>query len=129
MADFVEWTVAAETGLGWKPGDFEEIYKSNRSKVSEVAFEANPVAVAIKDLMSLRTEGVPWEGTPTELLNVLSPRVSEAVRRSRSWPTTPAVLGNKIERAKPLLRELGILVERHKATDRVITIIQTGATF
>lgn len=127
MADFVEWTVAAETGLGWDPGEFEEVYNSNRSKVSEAAFEANPVAVAIKDLMAQRTEGVPWEGTPTELLNVLSPRVSEAVRRSRSWPTTPAVLGNKIERAKPLLREIGILVERHKATDRVITIVQIGA--
>jgi hypothetical protein len=126
MADFVEWTVAAESGLGWDVGEFEEVYYSNRSKVSEAAFEANPVAVAIRDFMASRMGVGAWEGTPTELLNALSPCVSDATRRSRSWPTMPSVLGNRIERAKPLLREIGILVERHKATDRVITIVQTN---
>lgn len=121
MADFVEWTVAAEAGLGWEPGAFQAVYSSNRAKVVEAAFEANPVAVAIKEYMIFRC-GASWEGTPTELLGALGGFVSDAVKRSRSWPTTPAVLGNRIERAKPLLRDAGIIVDRHKATDRVITI-------
>ena len=91
------------------------------SQVSEVAFNAGgPVVEAITDLMAVRA--IRWEGTPTELLTILSFRVPEAVRRSRAWPPTPAVLGSRIARAKPLLHALGILVERHKATDRSITL-------
>ena len=50
MADFVKWVTAAESGLGWEPGAFLAAYRENRRDVSEAAFEADVVAVAIDNL-------------------------------------------------------------------------------
>ena len=82
MADFAKWITAAEPGLGWEPGAFLKVYRENRRDVIESSFEADPVAVAIRDWMTAEhPEG--WTGTATELLSALNGRVSEGVRRSR----------------------------------------------
>src|SRR6185437_3762376 len=75
MADFVKWITAAQSGLGWEPGEFVTAYNKNRRDVSETTFEADSVAVAIRSFVTTeRPTG--WEGTPTELLSELNNRVS-----------------------------------------------------
>jgi putative DNA primase/helicase len=122
MADFAKWITAAESGLGWEPGAFLKVYGENRRDVIESSFEADPVAVAIRDwIIAEHPEG--WTGTATELLSALNGRVSEGVRRSRIWPDTAQRLGNRIDRVAPLLRSKGFVVERRHSGQRLITIV------
>jgi putative DNA primase/helicase len=126
MADFVKWITAAESGLGWEPGEFIEAYDRNRRDVSETTFEADSVAVAIRNFVA-KDHPLGWEGTPTELLGELNIRVAEGVRKARSWPMTAQALGNRIDRIAPLLRTKGFVVERMRSTVRTIKIIPPPA--
>ena len=127
MADFCKWITAAEPGLGWEPGDFMAAYNRNRRDLSESVFEADSVAVAVRAfvLEEYPTDG--WEGTPTELLGRLNNRVSEGIRKARSWPMTAQALGNRIDRIAPLLRAKGFVVERMRSTVRTVRIIPPSA--
>ena len=127
MADFVKWITAAEPGLGWEPGTFIEAYTENRRDVSEAAFEADAVAVAIWKLITTTTDNTNndtgFEGTATLLLEVINGLVSEGTRKSKYWPQNAAQLGNRVARAAPLLKAKGCTVERRHSGARVITII------
>jgi putative DNA primase/helicase len=120
MADFAKWIVAAEPGLGLGSGQFLAAYRENRRDVIESSFEADSVAVAIKDyILADCPEG--WTGTATELLAVLNARTSEGVRKSKLWPLSAQGLGNRIDRVAPLLRNKGFVVERwHSGQRRII---------
>jgi len=123
LADFTKFMKAAEPGLGWEPGTFERAYRENRRDVTESSFEADLVAVAIRDFMQMRgPDG--FEGTATQLLSALNGVgvVSEGIKNSRSWPTTPQGLGQRFERAAPLLRGKGFVVGRKHSGERTITI-------
>ena len=122
MADFVKWTTAAESGLGWEVGEFLAAYNENRLDVSETVFEADSVAVAIRNFVT-HDHPLGWEGTPTELLGELNNWVAEGIRKARSWPLTAQGLGNRIDRIAPLLRTKGFTVERMRSTVRTIKII------
>ena len=127
MADFAKLITAAEPGLGWEPGAFLKVYRENRRDVIESSFEADPVAVAIKDYVSVEhPEG--WAGTATELLSALNGGVSEGMRKSRIWPDTAQRLGNRIDRVAPLLRSKGFVVERRHSGQRLITIAPPKAS-
>jgi putative DNA primase/helicase len=122
MADFAKWITAAESGLGWEPGAFLDAYDENRRNVSETAFEADSVAVAITNfIVTEKSEG--WEGTPTELLSELNNRTADGIRKARSWPLTPQALGNRVDRIAPLLRGKGFTIERRHSTRRTIIIV------
>ena len=122
MADFAKWITAAEPGLGWERGAFLTAYEGNRRDVVEVAFEADPVAVAIWKLITTdRPEG--FQGTPTELLAAIYNIVSEPTRKSKYWPQTAAQLGNRVARATPLLKARGCTIERRHSGSRTIIII------
>jgi len=123
MADFEKWMTAAEPGLGWEPGGFRTIYHENRRDISESSFEADPVAVAIRDFVIQQHLNEGWNGTPTELLAALNERASESMRRSKIWPATAQALGNRFDRIKPLLRSKGFSVERKHSGQRTIIIV------
>ena len=121
MADFVKWITAAEPGLGWDDGAFLIAYRDNRRSVSDLAFDADSVAGAIRDLMATRyPDG--WEGTATQLLTEINELTADSIRKVRSWPLTAQALGNRIERVAPLLRTQGFVVERRHSTFRRISI-------
>jgi hypothetical protein len=88
MADFALWATACETAL-WPLGTFMAAYGSNRAEAVETVIEADPVASAVRGLMGGPTE---WTGTAATLLDALGQEVSDAVRRERTWPTSPRVL-------------------------------------
>ena len=123
MADFCKWVTAAEAGLGWEPGAFYEAYTHNRKDVSDSAFEADSVAICIRDFVLKEHPIDGWEGTASELLALLNTRASEGVRKARSWPLTAQGLGNRVDRIAPLLRGKGFLVERRRSIARTIVIV------
>ena len=129
MADFVKWVVAAAPGLGWEPDDFVAAYAENRRDVSEAAFEADAIAVAIWKLITSNDGPQGFEGTPTELLAAIDTRASEAARRSKYWPQNPTQLGNRVTRAAPLLKAKGCTVERRHSGARTIVITAPGINF
>ncbi len=113
MADFALWIEAASPGLGWQLGEFAAIYEANRVTSATAAFEASSLAQVLYDFVeSMTVEG--WEGTATELLEVLSTRATESVRRSRHWPDTPAALGAKLLRLAPVLQAVGVEIEKSR---------------
>lgn len=71
MADFALWGTACEKGL-WYPGTFEAAYCSNRNEAIESVIEADPVAMAVRTFMDVRTE---WTGTASDLLGALAGNV------------------------------------------------------
>lgn len=89
MADFAEWMVAAEEGLGWEAGHFMARYAGAISENQERALEGDPVSEAVLLFMAERRE---WSGTPTELHEALTRRMSDATARSKAWPTAPTPL-------------------------------------
>jgi putative DNA primase/helicase len=124
MADFVKWIAAAAPGLGWDdPAEFLNVYAENRRDVTDATFEADPVAVAIREFILLAHPRDGWNGTATELLAALSERVSDGVRRSKIWPMSAQALGNRIDRIAPLLRGKGFMIERRHSGVRTITIM------
>jgi len=126
MADFTKWVTAAEAGLGWEPGSFVMAYERNRTNVSDSAFEADFIAVAVRDLV-LADHPQGWSATPTEWHTALNARASESVRKLRTWPAHAQAFGNRIDRATPLLKRKGFFVERQHSERRLITIVPPGA--
>lgn len=127
MADFAKWVTAAESGLGWEPETFLPLYETNMRAVEAGAFEADMVAVAIRDAITWRKYPNGFRDTPAGLLAILSAGVADSVKRSRGWPVKPQQMGNAFDRAAPLLRSRGFVVERHKSEQRMIVIIPPTA--
>ena len=74
MADFEQWITACEGAL-WKPDTFKAAYAANRKKTIYAAIDDDPVATAIRELV---TDKQPeWSGTTKELLVELTALVGE----------------------------------------------------
>jgi hypothetical protein len=110
MADFAKWASACETSL-WPAGTFWAAYTGNRDHAVNDVLEADPVAAGIRALMA---EKALWEGTASELLDVLANVVGEAVTKGRDWPKTPKALSGRLRRAATFLRKVGIDVEERR---------------
>ena len=124
MADFARFATACEPGLGFETGSFMAAYAANLADTTETTFEADPVAVAIRDMIrTAHPSG--WHGTPSELFAALNLRVEEGIKRLRLWPQSPASLGNRIDRIAPVLRAQGFIVERKHSGVRTISIAPT----
>ncbi len=109
MADFALWVTGAEAGLGWDAGSFMKAYGANRATVVEITVEADSVASAV--VKFTERAALPWEGSAGELLAELDLEVTDKVRVSRYWPGTPVQLANRLRRAAPVLRQIGIEIE------------------
>ena len=108
MADFAEWAVAAEPGLGLPKGRFMEAYTRNREEANELTIESSPVGSELLAFMDGREL---WEGTATELLGKLDARVGEALRRERAWPKSGRGLSGHLRRLAPSLRRVGLALD------------------
>ncbi len=121
MADFAYWATACESAI-WPEGTFWHAYNQNRAEAIDVVIEADPVGSAIRVLMIKRGN---WSGTASELLDVLSEEVGEAIQKTKTWPSTPRSLSSKVTRVATFLRKVGINIEHHRkgsAGSRIITI-------
>jgi hypothetical protein len=105
MADFARVLLAVDQVMGT---DGYATYADQASKTAEQVAEGDSVTIAIRETMS-----VPWEGTASELLKLLSPD-----KPPRDWPVTPQGMGGRLVRAAPSLRSLGWLVEQEQRTNK-----------
>jgi hypothetical protein len=125
MADFALWATACETAL-WPQGTFWSAYCGNRDDAVEGVIDADPIAAAVRAVMTTRME---WTGTASELLGALAEMVSERVAKSKTWPDSPRALAGRLRRAATFLRKIGIDIgfEREgRARTRMIRITTTG---
>ena len=122
MADFALWATACETAL-WPAGTFWSAYCRNRDEAVEGVIEANPVAAALRTLMSMRPE---WRGTASELLVALGQITDEPIAEFKEWPRSPRSLSGKLRRVAPFLRKIGVEIKfgdrEGRARNRIIRI-------
>ena len=121
MADFAFWATACETAL-WSTGTFWAAYCGNRDAAIEGVIEADPIAAAVRSLVTARTE---WTGTASELLGDLAEQAGERVAKAKAWPDSPRALAGRLRRAATFLRKIGIAVDfarEGRARTRVIRI-------
>ena len=111
MADFATWVVACEPALPWPDGAFLAAYDDARGHVIQAGIEADLVAGAVLEFIS---EVGTWEGTSGELLDALNGRRAIGSRPPKDWPETPRSMSGKLDRAAPLLRGVGVEVEKLK---------------
>jgi hypothetical protein len=127
MADFALWATACETAL-WPSGTFRSAYCDNRDDAVESVIDADPIAAALRALMTTQET---WSGTATQLLAALRQRAEEEVVKSRDWPSSPRVLSGRVRRAATFLRKIGIEVGHEltgRSRTRTITITATRLT-
>lgn len=126
MADFALWASACETAL-WPEGTFWAAYCGNRDEAVEGVIDADPVAAAVRAVMTERTE---WTGTASDLLGALGEAAGERIAKSKTWPDSPRALSGRLRRAATFLRKIGIEIgfEREgRVRTRVIRITAAGA--
>ena len=124
MADFALWATACETAL-WPPGAFWSAYCCNREEAVEDVIDADPIAAAVRALMTARTE---WTGTATELLGALAAMAGERMAKSKAWPESSRALGGRLRRAATFLRKIGVEIgfdREGRARTRTIRITTT----
>ncbi len=105
MADFAEWSAAAENGLHLPVNSFLNAYTRNRDSVNETALEGLPLADTIKTLCDKTDE---FEGTMKEFLAELNRLADDETKKNREYPKSERGLRSKLERINPNLRAIGI---------------------
>ncbi len=123
MADFALWVSAAEPDLGWPEGAFLDAYEHNRTVGVEQSIESDPIAAVIIEI----TEGKDHACTTVELLDRLTKKAPDEIRSSRWWPRAPNVLGRRLRRLAPALREIGIEVSWSRSDGRRIVAVKRPA--
>lgn len=111
MADFAEWVIACEQGLGLEPGQFLKAYAANQLAANGLAIEASPLAQAI---LSLIKDCHDWTGTTGGLKKILDGRLEanqENPKKKHGWPQNPRKLGAMLKEIAPNLRRNGLDIE------------------
>lgn len=124
MADFAAWAAAAEPSFGVKGVSFAQAYKGNLESANDLVLDSSQVAQAVKSLVA---DGS-FRGSATELLAALNHKVSDEMRREKSWPKDGRGLSNRLRRLAPNLRQVGLCIKfdlpygRGKDKKRVIEL-------
>jgi hypothetical protein len=122
MADFALWAEAC-TRAYWPEGTFTRAYRENIAAAIELVIESSAVGDAVRRFMATRQT---WQGTASELLELLTRMIPEPLARERSWPKNARALSGKLRRAASPLRKVGIdVVFVREGHDRERTIIIT----
>jgi len=111
MADFAKWSIACETAF-WPEGTYERVSKDNHSRSRQMVLDNDVVAVALVNMLEQNNGS--WSGSPTQLLSALEFAMSGETPRLQTWPKGPPRLTNRLNRLKPILREIGITIERDR---------------
>jgi len=133
MADFARWVTAAESALPIPQGEFIRCYNNNRADAVQSSLDADPVSVAVMDLMELTKK---WSGTATQLLKRLEGNpndnysngiVPRNITKSKVWPKAPHILSRRLKRASSFLSNIGIeiMFGRRDSKERMVRIIKT----
>lgn len=120
LADFAAFGIAAETGLGLKPGSVLTALNGVQEQAALNALSLDCVGQAVLELMSDHG-GDEWCGSASQLMAVSKPELE----RPGSWPRDAAVFSKQIGRLSGAFRYRGIIVDREHTRDgNVIKLIK-----
>ncbi|MCB1502947.1 MAG: hypothetical protein KDK07_24745 [Bauldia sp.] len=120
MADFARFIVAAEPALPWPTGGFLAAYRRNRGQAIAALAEGDLVATAVRNFIESRET---WTGRLSDLYETLSVTMSPEARRSGDWPGNARWFSDRLRRAAPTLKALGVgVVERRGGTGLTVNI-------
>jgi 5S rRNA maturation endonuclease (ribonuclease M5) len=126
MADFAVTAIAAEDALGFEPGSFLKAFAANRKDAITMTLEADPVATAV---IALTENASTWSGSASSLLVELGRLASDDVKKERDWPRNANTLSNRLRRAAPSLRSIGIEITNDaKARPKTLHIRKSPAS-
>lgn len=108
MADFGRWVTAAEPSFGWEEGTILAAFEENQASALRTSLEGSLLATAIQGLLAADGEVA---GTPTDLYESLSFKITDDQRRAKSWPRNAQGMSRQLTLLAPALRELGVEVE------------------
>ena len=118
MADFEEYAEIISRCMGYREGEFLRVYQDNIGIQIDEAIQANPLSMAVVELMDNKDDGDELDKTPTELyleLNeIAETKLKINIQKIKSWPKSPNQLSRKLNEAQTNLREKGIEIERYK---------------
>jgi hypothetical protein len=126
MMDFAKVGVAVEKVLGLADGGFVEICNQNYKDSNKIAFENNPVANVLIELVNKRGE---LKGTATSLFSQMYGEVDEMTRRNPAFPKSAQSFSNALSRLTPNLEIEGIEINRYRESgtgNRMISIKRNG---
>jgi hypothetical protein len=103
MADFAKWAAACEAAL-WSPGTFRMAYDANRRRAVEDVVDADPVAAAVRTIMTKQTR---WAGTASDLM-ASAAAGQQFNGRIADWPKSSRALAGRLRRSQAFLRTLGV---------------------
>jgi hypothetical protein len=107
--------VAAEEGLGWKPGTFLAAYEKNRTEAMVDAAALDPLANCFLALVAKLTQ---FRLTATELMHRLNEVADQQTKNSRPrWLVHPQVLTRMLRRLAPALRAMGVILVMDEERD------------
>jgi hypothetical protein len=121
LADYAQFSIAAEKSLGLKPGEFRLIFDRSSEQSRQVVIESSPVGEAIVSIMRDRLS---WRGTASELLNELEKHTDEATYRSRYFPKAANILKRQLNRLAPDLKALSIYVKEIASSGIKIILLE-----
>ena len=120
MADFAKLIVAAEPKLPWRRGAFLEAYATNQVNLNAALIEADEVA---KRLLAFAEKHGSWHGLMSAVHAELCQDMSPEQRRAVGWPGNVRWFSDRVTRAAPALRAMGITVtSRHGKQGTSVTI-------
>ncbi len=118
MADFEEYAEIIARCMGYQEGEFLRVYQDNIGVQIDEAIQANPLSMAVVELMDNKDDGDELDKAPTELyleLNeITETKLKINIQKIKSWPKSPNQLSRKLNEAQTNLREKGIVIERYK---------------
>jgi hypothetical protein len=104
MADFAKWVTAAEPSLGFKDGEFLDVFMKNRQEIAEEAIEHDVLVFSIIETMKNKSV---LEGPASYILDCLKSSVPLSYAESVEW-VPPNKLKSAITRIEPILLSNGI---------------------
>ena len=123
MTDFAQWVVLC---LGPEEGKkFTKVYSENKDAQIDSVSEGNPVVETLRMFMKTKGNESSWTGTASELLISLERQggyKSGYAPRPEGWPANPRSLSSKLNELDSQIRKRGLVVTRHRGTERKITV-------
>ena len=114
MADFARFVVAAEPALPWAPGAFLDAFLRARQQANVTLADGDVVAAAVREFLDDHARV--WCGLTSELLKLLNARLGPNTPRPKDWPGNARWLSDRLWRAAPALRSLGIGIEERRTS-------------
>jgi hypothetical protein len=124
MADFARLVVAAEPALPWPPGAFLAALSKSQQQANATLADGDSVVVAISRFVNGTRPD--WSGLVSELHTLLSAGFL-GTQAPSDWPKNARWLSDRLRRAAPTLRALGIdYAERRTARGAGVTLRAVG---